>query len=251
MATFVRNYFPVFMLGALFGKMIEISGFAKALAAGISHVAGRTRAMLGIVVICALMVYGGVSVFVVGFAVYPFAAELFREAAHPQAPDSRDDVARLVHVRDGRAAGQPADPEHHPDDVLRDDDDGGADSRADRRRVHLRSSAWRISNGAGARRRRRAKATAPGISTSPRRSDAHALVSPFLAFAAARRRRRREHRASRCMIPKWYGATATLALTPAARPIAIEVSRQVGVWAVEAALRARHPDRRDRSPGGG
>ena len=38
------------------------------------------------------------------------------------------------------------------------------------------------------------------------------------------------------MIPKWYGATATLALTPAARPLAIEVSRQVGVWAVEVAL---------------
>src|SRR3954470_22782911 len=84
MATFVRNYFPVFMLGALFGKMIEISGFAKALAAGITHVAGPHRAMLGVVVICALMVYGGVSVFVVGFAVYPFAAELFREAAIPK-----------------------------------------------------------------------------------------------------------------------------------------------------------------------
>ena len=58
MATFVRNYFPVFMLGALFGKMIEMSGFAKALAAGITHIAGPSRAMLGIVVICALMVYG-------------------------------------------------------------------------------------------------------------------------------------------------------------------------------------------------
>ena len=37
-------------------------------------------------------------------------------------------------------------------------------------------------------------------------------------------------------MPRWYGATATLALTPAATPIAIEVSRQVGVWAVEGAL---------------
>src|SRR5471032_253627 len=40
--------------------------------------------MLGIMIICALMVYGGVSVFVVGFAVYPFAAELFREASIPK-----------------------------------------------------------------------------------------------------------------------------------------------------------------------
>ena len=36
MATFLKNYFPVFMLGALFGKLIEVSGFAKAIAAGIS-----------------------------------------------------------------------------------------------------------------------------------------------------------------------------------------------------------------------
>ena len=62
MAMFIRNYFPVFKLGALFGKVIELSGFAKALAAGISRVAGPTRAMLGVVVVCALMVYGGVSV---------------------------------------------------------------------------------------------------------------------------------------------------------------------------------------------
>src|SRR3954463_14692838 len=49
MAAFIRNYFPVFMLGALFGKVFEMSGFARALAAGISHVAGPSRAMLGIV----------------------------------------------------------------------------------------------------------------------------------------------------------------------------------------------------------
>src|SRR4249920_185653 len=84
MATFLRNYFPVFMLGALFGKLIEVSGFAKAIAAGISHLTGRGRAMLGIVTICALMVYGGVSVIVIAFAVYPFAAELFRVANIPK-----------------------------------------------------------------------------------------------------------------------------------------------------------------------
>src|SRR5476649_2413888 len=83
MATFMRSYFPVFMLGALFGKMIEMSGFAKALAAGISRVAGPSRAMLGIVIICALMVYGGVSVFVVGFGL-SVCTELFRDANIPK-----------------------------------------------------------------------------------------------------------------------------------------------------------------------
>jgi len=38
------------------------------------------------------------------------------------------------------------------------------------------------------------------------------------------------------LIPRWYGATATLALTPAAKPLLLDVSRQVGIWAVEAAL---------------
>ena len=49
LAAFVKNYFPVFMLGALFGKLIEISGFARAIAAAISRAAGRRHAMLGIV----------------------------------------------------------------------------------------------------------------------------------------------------------------------------------------------------------
>src|SRR5712671_3568372 len=84
MATFLKNYFPVFMLGALFGKLMEVSGFARGVAAGISRVTGRSRAMLGIVSICALMVYGGVSVIVIAFAVYPFAAELFRDADIPK-----------------------------------------------------------------------------------------------------------------------------------------------------------------------
>src|SRR6185369_17401936 len=84
MATYLRNYFPVFMLGALFGKLIELSGFAEAIAAAISRVTGSGRAIFGIVMLCALMVYGGVSVIVIAFAVYPFAAELFREANIPK-----------------------------------------------------------------------------------------------------------------------------------------------------------------------
>src|ERR1043165_9214545 len=70
MATFLKNYFPVFMLGALFGKLMELSGFARGVAAGISHVTGGGRAILGIVPICAPMVYGGVSGIGNAFAVY-------------------------------------------------------------------------------------------------------------------------------------------------------------------------------------
>jgi H+/gluconate symporter-like permease len=84
MVGFLRLYFPVFMLGALFGKLIELSGFSKSIVAATINLVGRSRAILSIVVVCALLTYGGVSLFVVVFAVYPFAAELFRASDIPK-----------------------------------------------------------------------------------------------------------------------------------------------------------------------
>jgi len=84
MVQFIKLYFPVFMLGALFGKLIELSGFAKAIVASTIELVGRQRAMLSIVLVCAALTYGGVSLFVVVFAVYPFAAELFRQLDIPK-----------------------------------------------------------------------------------------------------------------------------------------------------------------------
>lgn len=84
MVGFLKLYFPVFMLGALFGKLIELSGFSKAIVAATIGLVGRSRAMLSIVLVCALLTYGGVSLFVVVFAVYPFAAELFRASNIPK-----------------------------------------------------------------------------------------------------------------------------------------------------------------------
>ena len=84
MVGFLKLYFPVFMLGAVFGKLIELSGFSKAIVAATIGLVGRSRAMLSIVLVCALLTYGGVSLFVVVFAVYPFAAELFRASHIPK-----------------------------------------------------------------------------------------------------------------------------------------------------------------------
>ena len=81
---FVRNYLPVFLLGAVFGKVIELSGFSKSIVAAVLGVVGPSRAVLSIVLVCNLLTYGGVSLFVVVFAVYPFAAEAFRLAAIPK-----------------------------------------------------------------------------------------------------------------------------------------------------------------------
>ncbi|MBB1060717.1 GntP family permease [Marilutibacter spongiae] len=84
MVGFIKLYFPVFLLGAIFGKLIELSGFSKSIVAATIRLLGAQRAMLSIVVVCALLTYGGVSLFVVVFAVYPFAAELFRQSDIPK-----------------------------------------------------------------------------------------------------------------------------------------------------------------------
>lgn len=84
LAGFVRLYFPVFLLGALFGKLIEISGFARTITHAIIRLIGKTHAILAIVLVGAILTYGGVSLFVVAFALYPFASDLFKKARIPK-----------------------------------------------------------------------------------------------------------------------------------------------------------------------
>lgn len=81
---FIVRYFPLFLLGAVFGKLMEDSGSAEVLASAIVERLGDTRAILAVVLSCAVMTYGGVSLFVVAFAVYPIAAALFRQARLPK-----------------------------------------------------------------------------------------------------------------------------------------------------------------------
>jgi len=84
MVGFIKSYLPVFLLGAVFGKVIELSGFAHSIVTAVISMVGRGNAMLSIVLVCALLTYGGVSLFVVVFAVYPFAAEMFRQGGIPK-----------------------------------------------------------------------------------------------------------------------------------------------------------------------
>ena len=81
---FIKSYFPVFLLGAVFGKVIEMSGFSKSIVSTVIKLVGQERAMLSIVLVCAVLTYGGVSLFVVVFAVYPFAAEMFKQGGIPK-----------------------------------------------------------------------------------------------------------------------------------------------------------------------
>ena len=84
MGGYVIQFFPLFLLGALFGKLMDDSGSARAIAHAIVERVGRERAVLAIVLACGILTYGGVSLFVVAFAVYPFGAALFRAAGIPK-----------------------------------------------------------------------------------------------------------------------------------------------------------------------
>ncbi|MEP6670416.1 MAG: GntP family permease [Chthoniobacter sp.] len=84
MAGFLKLYFPVFLLGAVFGKVVEMSGFSKSIVSAVVRLAGKQQAIFSIVAVCGLLTYGGVSLFVVVFAVYPFAAEIFRQSGLPK-----------------------------------------------------------------------------------------------------------------------------------------------------------------------
>ena len=84
MVGFLKLYFPVFLLGAVFGKVVELAGYSKSIVSSVIRLLGRQHALFSIVAVCAVLTYGGVSLFVVVFAVYPFAAELFRQSGIPK-----------------------------------------------------------------------------------------------------------------------------------------------------------------------
>ena len=83
-AGYVKNFYLIFALGAVFGKLMEDSGAAVTIAHGVGRALGTQRACLAVVLACALLTYGGVSLFVVGFSVYPLAVQLFRSADLPR-----------------------------------------------------------------------------------------------------------------------------------------------------------------------
>lgn len=80
---FVVQFFPLFLLGALFGKVMEASGAAERLAQAIAAALGQAHAILAVVLACAVLTYGGVSLFVVAFAAWPLARALFAQTGLP------------------------------------------------------------------------------------------------------------------------------------------------------------------------
>ncbi|EQK40533.1 citrate transporter family protein [[Clostridium] bifermentans ATCC 638] len=83
-ANFIKNYFPLFMTGAIFAKLMEEAGYAKSIAHFITKKLGKNKSVLAVVLSGSLLTYGGVSLFVVAFILYPIASMLFKEADIPK-----------------------------------------------------------------------------------------------------------------------------------------------------------------------
>src|SRR5271166_5966044 len=83
-AGFLAQFFPLFLLGALFGKLMEDSGSVTSIADYMTKKLGAKRAILAVVLGGAIVTYGGVSLFVAFFVIAPMAQDLFRAASIPR-----------------------------------------------------------------------------------------------------------------------------------------------------------------------
>lgn len=83
-AAYIVSWFPAFFLGAVYGKIMDLTGSARSLANKLISIIGSKFAILAVVLPCLLMTYGGISLFVVVFVIYPMGYAIYREADLPR-----------------------------------------------------------------------------------------------------------------------------------------------------------------------
>ncbi|MDR6677794.1 GntP family permease [Pseudomonas oryzihabitans] len=237
MVGFLKLYFPVFMLGALFGKLIELSGFSRAIVAAAIRLLGRERAIPVIVAVCALLTYGGVSLFVVVFAVYPFAAEMFRQSDIPKRLIPATIALGAFSFTMDALPGTPQIQNIIPTSFFQTTAWAAP-------WLGLAGSLFVIAVGLTylERARRKARREQEGYASVPLRNEPETaadlpLPNAWLALAPLVLVGVLNGLLTR-WIPDWYGATSTLALPGMAKPITQEVAKLTGIWAVEGALLA-------------
>jgi len=235
MVGFVKLYFPVFMLGAIFGKVIEMSGFARSIVSWVIKLLGPERAMLSIVLVGGLLTYGGVSLFVVVFAVYPFAAEMFRQGDIPKrlipgtialgaftftmdslpgTPQIQNIIPTTFFKTDGMAA-----------PIL------GTIGGIYILIVGILYLEWRMRSA-----RHAGEGYGSGHINEPEVVESAGTVHPALAILPLFVVGIGNLLFTKSLFPALYGATSEVALTPGAKPIVQQVGSFLGIWSVEAAL---------------
>jgi H+/gluconate symporter-like permease len=232
MVGFIKNYFPVFLLGATFGKVIELSGFSKSIVTMVIQLVGRERAILSIVLVGALLTYGGVSLFVVVFAVYPFAAEMFRQSDIPKRLIPATIALSALSFTMDALPGTPQIQNIIPTTFF------GTNTWAAPILGTL-GSLFTLIIGLAYLEWRRRRAAGEGYGTGHRNEPAvvhdkvlvHPAIAilPLIVVGVANLILTR-------LIPVYYGASFDLTLPGLAHPIPTNVSSVVAIWAVQGAL---------------
>ncbi|GAB7549447.1 GntP family permease [Cupriavidus sp. 8B] len=234
MVGFVKLYFPVFLLGAVFGKVIELSGFSKSIVAAAIRYIGRSRANAVIVAVCALLTYGGVSLFVVVFAVYPFAAELYRQSNIPKRLMPGAIALGAFSFTMDSLPGTPQIQNIIPTTFFKTTSWAAP-------ALGVMGSLFIIIVGLSYLewRRRAAAAAGEGYGTEllnePQRVEGTKLPPALLAILPLVVVGVSNFWLTR-MIPQWYGATNTVTLPGLSRPVETKIASVTAIWAVEAAL---------------
>ena len=234
MVGFVKSYLPVFLLGAVFGKVIELSGFARSIVQAVIKLVGRERSMLSIVLVCALLTYGGVSLFVVVFAVYPFAAEMFRQGGIPKRLIPATIALGAFTFTMDALPGTPQIQNIIPTAFFKTDTWAapwlGVIGALFILVTGLAYLEWR---------RRQAAAAGEGYGTKlvnePEPFPEEKLPNPWLAVAPLVIVGVM-NKVFTVLIPGFYGATHSAALPGLAKPVVTQVSSVAAIWAVEGAL---------------
>lgn len=228
LAGFLQLYLPVFVLGAVFGKVVELAGFSESIVAAVLALVGPSRATLAVVLVCGVLTYGGVSLFVVVFAVYPFAAELYRRADIPKRLLPAAVALGAFSFTMDALPGTPQIQNLIPTAFFKTTAYAapwlGVIGAAFILGVGLLYLEWR---------RRRAKAAGEGYGTNPLNEPAPfdrgplpnplVAVVPLVLVGVL-------NRVLTAAIPAWYGPTASFG------PAVQDVSKVAAIWAVEGAL---------------
>jgi H+/gluconate symporter-like permease len=232
MAGFVKNYFPVFLLGAVFGKVIELSGFSKAIEGAVIGLVGRERAILSIVLVGAVLTYGGVSLFVVVFAVYPFAAERFRQGDIPKRLIPATIALSALSFTMDALPGTPQIQNIIPTTFF------GTTAWA-APVLGVLGSLFTLGIGLAYVEWRRRRAAGEGYGTAHRNEPVvlseKALVHPAIAILPLIVVGVSNLVLTR-LIPVFYGSTFDLSLPGLAHPVPTNVSQIAAIWAVQGAL---------------
>ena len=234
MVGFVKSYLPVFILGAVFGKVIELSGFARSIVTAAIDLVGRSRAILSIVLVCALLTYGGVSLFVVVFAVYPFAAEMFRQGGIPKRLIPATIALGAFTFTMDSLPGTPQIQNIIPTTFFKTDTWAAP-------WLGMAGALFILVTGLAYLEwcRRKAAAAGEGYGTKllnePEPFPQEKLPSPWLALSPLVVVGVM-NKVFTMFIPRFYGTTHSASLPGLAKPIVTQVASITAIWAVEAAL---------------